>query len=250
MRIAVRVAREAAGIDPMTARDAAWRALGSPDLGLEERQEIEALLAEIEPQFFDDADVEAESGSFEPVAMVSDEDLMAPEEAAASVDAAVRGDEPAGPAPIELEESNRELECLIGVPYGVDAQGVIIELEAGLKKRVPYKSIEAVAVSAVDGLGEQAVMVVDLVLNWVSLTGEPLRLIRLRTDRFDPRQLVPDAADPLQALRALVVRLLDETDALPLPDRQSAVGTPFAAFDSLADYETHVLMVAEGNGSA
>jgi hypothetical protein len=87
------------------------------------------------------------------------------------------------------------------------------------------------------------VIVVDLVLNWVSLTAETLSVIRLRGDRFDPRTLVPGVPDPADALRAVIERLLDRSGALPLPDLQSARGLPFAAFPSLAAYHRHVLLV-------
>ena len=99
--------------------------------------------------------------------------------------------------------------------------------------------------AAVDGLGMKTVIVLDLVLNWISLTTEPLRVIRLRGDRFDPRRLAPDCAEPLDALRAITRRILDETDAVPLPDLQSVRGMPFAAFPSLGAYQRHVLMVEE-----
>ena len=246
--VAVRVAQEAADLDAPTARDAAWRALGSPELGLEERQELESLLSVIEPQVFDDADDDA-SEPLAPVAMVSDQDLMQPDEAEAAIDAsraeAAAPAAPAAPSPIELDDSSRNLECIFGGVTGMDEQGVIIELEGGRKKRLLYDRIEAVAVSAIEESDEKTVVVVDLVLNWVSLTAEPLRLIRLRSDRFDPRPLVPDAEDPLQAMRAIVSSLLERTDAIPLPDLQSARGAPFAAFRSLEDYQTRILMVGD-----
>jgi len=45
--IAARVARASRDLAPETARDAAWQALGSVDLGFEERQKLESMLAEI-----------------------------------------------------------------------------------------------------------------------------------------------------------------------------------------------------------
>jgi membrane associated rhomboid family serine protease len=48
--LASRVARAASSFDPQTAVEAAWRALGSVELTLEERQSLEALLAEVLPR--------------------------------------------------------------------------------------------------------------------------------------------------------------------------------------------------------
>ena len=247
-QVATRVAQAAAEFDPATARDAAWRALRSPVLDIEARHALESLLSEVEPQIVDDAGGPAASETLAPDRAVSNPGQMAPEEADSLVDAADRGALPNTPAAIELDESSRVLECLIGVPIGQDDEGLIIELEDGVKECVPFESIEAIAVAAVDGIVEKTVVIVDLVLNWVSLTGEPLRLIRLRTDRYDPCQLVPETTDRLQAVRVLVARLLEDTAAIPLPDLQSVKGTPFAAFSSLNEYQTHVLMVGDGTG--
>ena len=240
-KMAARVAQEAADLDQATARDAAWRALGSPELGLEERQELESLISVLQPHVFDDAD-DGPGEALDASDVVSGDDLLQPDEAEAALDAQVAAEQRVV-EPIELDDASRNLECIHGVPTGLDVHGIVIELEGGLKKRLPYPRIEAIGVAAVDGVGDKTVLVVDLVLNWVSLTAEPLRLIRLRTDRFDPRQLVPSAADGLQALRAILNRLLEQTDAIALPDQQSVQGKPFAAFRSVEDYQSLVLMV-------
>jgi hypothetical protein len=84
------------------------------------------------------------------------------------------------------------------------------------------------------------VIVVDLLLNW-SAQDEPLRVIRLRGDRFDPCKLCAEPARPVDALRDIVDRLLAASEARPLPDLRSARGRPFAGFASLEDYERDVL---------
>jgi membrane associated rhomboid family serine protease len=240
--VAARVAQEAADLDPQLARDAAWRAMGSSELSLEERHDLECLLSVIAPNALDDAE------PVEPSATISDSDLMEPGEAEASI--GLEAGMPDAPtpstlAPIELEDGSRQLECVIAVPLGLDERGMLVEMEGGVKKRLPFGRIEAIAVAAVEGLGDKPVLVMDLILNWAAQTREPLRAIRLRTDRFEPRQLVPDASDPLQALRVLAARLLQHTRATPLPDHQSVRGSPFAAFATLADYEARVLMVGD-----
>ena len=243
--VAARVAREAADLDPQTAKDAAWRALGSPELGLEERQELESLLSVIQPQVFDEVDEDEPAQGFEPVATVSAADLLTPGED--DLYDAVELEE-AQPDPIEMDARSRCIECVVASPVDLDSEGLGIELQGGHKKRLRFELIKAIAVAAVDGLGPKTVLVVDLVLNWMSLTAEPLRVIRLRTDRYDPRQLVSGVDDPLQALRILVERLLQATDATPLPDLQSARGNPFAAYQTLGRYHRDVLMVDDGSG--
>jgi membrane associated rhomboid family serine protease len=223
--VASRVAREASDLDPRTAEKAAWRALGSLELDLPERQELEDLLAELQPLLTTQEELD---------------DAAAPRsfEAAAAVSAA----EVAPPDSIDVDARSRDLEHLLAVPTGFDSEGLRIDVE-GTNKRVRFDRIDAVSVAAVDGMGARTVIVVDLVLNWMSLTDEPLKLVRMRTDRFDPRRLVADVSDPVDAVRAFVERLLSETDATPLPDLQSARGLPLAAFKSLAAYQRDVLMV-------
>lgn len=228
--VASRIAREASLLDPKTAELAAWRALGSLELDLPERQSLETLLAELQPRLASQLAPTRERPHHRPEAP-----------------AAAAADRAAAPTPsegaIDFEEKVRPMECAVGVPVGFDREGLQVEVESGRKRRVRFDRIEAVSVVSVDGLASQPVILVDLILNWMSLTAEPLRLIRLRTDRFDPRRLVPTKEDPLEALRTLVKRLLQKTNATPLPDLQSASGMPFAGFGSLAAYQRDVLMV-------
>jgi membrane associated rhomboid family serine protease len=240
--VASRVAREAFELDPRTAQDAAWRALGSLELDLQERQSLEGLLAEIEPGLGPADEVSSGRATIEPQETFSAADLTAPEPEFTEPDPGVP-DTPRGP--IELEEGVRQLEAIVAVPTGFDSEGLLIQIEGNAPKRVRFDRIEAVSVAAVDGLGEKTVIILDLVLNWISLTAEPLKVIRLRGDRFDPRRLATGCAEPLDALRAIVQRVLDESDAIPLPDLQSACGMPFAAFPSLGAYQRDVLMVDE-----
>jgi membrane associated rhomboid family serine protease len=238
--VASRVAREASELDPRTAHDAAWRALGSVELDFEERQSLENLLAEIQPRLGPADDVLSRGATSERQAAFSAADLTAPEPEVAEPDP---GAPDTRPAPIELEDGIRQLEAIMAVPTDFDSEGLLIETEGGARKRVRSDCIEAVSVAAVDGLGMKTVIVLDLVLNWISLTTEPLKVIRLRGDRFDPRRLAPDCAEPLDALRAIIRRILDASDAIPLPDLQSVSGMPFAAFPSLRAYQRDVLMV-------
>jgi len=91
------------------------------------------------------------------------------------------------------------------------------------------------------------VLLVDLALNFSEGGERPLQVVRLRSDRFDPRRLVEGEAKPLLALRRLVETLLERSGAAALPDRATACGQPrFAAHESLADYEREVLLADSG----
>jgi membrane associated rhomboid family serine protease len=240
--VASRVAREASELDPRTAEAAAWRALGSNELDIQERQRMENLLAEIQPRLGPADDVLSRGATFERQAAFSAADLTAPEPEVTEPDPSAPD---ACPGPIELEDGIRQLEAIVAVPTDFDSEGLLIEIEGGAQKRVRFDRIEAVSVAAVDGLGKKTVIVLDLVLNWMSLTAEPLKVIRLRGDRFDPRRLATDCEEPLDALRAIVQRILEASGAIPLPDLQSVCGMPFAAFPNLGAYQRDVLMVDE-----
>ena len=287
--LATRVARAASSIDPETAAEAAWRALGSVELTLEERQSLEGLLAEVLPRNAEAARhaaparrmpvsksaparpsvrseaprpapvpvTDPESELLEIVASDPDPDPGAESERAPEaqpgaerITAEAADAEPTKPEAIEIETASRTLEAIFAVPTEFDAEGLCIAVSNGATKRVRYDRIAAISVVAVSNLGPKPVILVDLILNWMGLADEPLRIIRLRGDRFDPRRLAPEHAAPVDALRAIIERLLRESDATPLPDLQSAKGLPFAGFDDLTSYHRGVLMVDAENAEA
>ncbi len=255
MTIATRVAHEAADLEPGLARDAIWKALGSHELGLEDRQDMESLLSVIQPLLDPDdhpepapSPLDAQDDSLEPEAAVSAADLLSPSEAEAELGQTDR--QPAAieftdtqPRAIEFDDSSRGLESIVAIPTEFDAEGLMIEVEDGKKKRIRFDRIEAVSLAAIDGLGDRPVIVIDLILNWMSLRDESLRVIRLRGDCFDPRRMMEGDTDPLQAMRAFIVQLVEKTDATPLPDLQSVRGMPFASFSNLLSYHRDILMV-------
>jgi len=281
--LASRVARAASSIDPGTAADAAWRALGSAELTLEERQALEGVLAEVLPINAEAAarqaasrrpvvskpeptraappqtpavavkDPEAELIEFVDAESDASDAPARPPAREATPAAARRAspqDEITKPEAIEIETASRTLEAIFAVPTEFDADGLCITASNGAKKRVRWERIAAISVVAVSHLGPKPVILVDLILNWMSLADEPLRIIRLRGDRFDPRKLAPEHAVPVDALRAVIARILKESKATPLPDLASAQGMPFAGFDDLASYHRDVLMVDGENADA
>ena len=85
--------------------------------------------------------------------------------------------------------------------------------------------------------------VIDLALNWSQAGDEALRIVRLRSDGFDPRTLIPDEDNLEDAYRAFLDKLLTLTRALPLPDEESARGRPMRVYSDLDTYQREVLEV-------
>jgi membrane associated rhomboid family serine protease len=283
--VASRVARASRELDPETARAAAWRALGSMDLDLEERQSLESLLSEIGSGIETvpsgsgdgrtvDLDLEEEavvSGAAAAVAFEEPEPWVDPalvDENAGSCSRAAAKLEPfeledivqtgdgqpeadgadyRRPAPIDLDVVSRTIRAVAAVPVALEREGLLIEVDGGAKKRVPLGKLEAISVAAVGGLSERSVILIDLVMNWKSAADEPLKVIRIRGDRFDARAFSDGRESPLDALRTFIGALLHACGAMPLPDEQSAKGLPFASFDDLTSYQLRVLSVEESD---
>jgi membrane associated rhomboid family serine protease/tetratricopeptide (TPR) repeat protein len=274
--IAMRVARASRPLDRSFSEAAAWCALGSAELSLNDRQNLEALLGELyreapeapsQSELQNDARAssqpalssersdsgsrvedrslqwedpglanEMSPASEEPLTPVNVRD---PDGSVAEPVASVR------PAPIDLEITSRELRVVNAQPTELNEDGIVVEIEGGDKRKIGFERIDAVSVVAVDGLGPKFVIVIDLVLNWMSEPPEPLKVIRLRGDRFDPRQFSPDHDVPLDAIRQFTARILGRSNAMALPDTRSVQGTPFASFANLASYHRTVFSVDE-----
>ena len=129
-------------------------------------------------------------------------------------------------------------------PKGLDDKGVLVALAGGGSGRIAFEKIQAVSVAAVGGLGPKPIVLVDLLLNWNALEEPALRVVRMRSDRFDPRALAPGAPSPLEGLRAFLRDLLARSGAAALPDPDGARATPLRSFADLATYQREALEVA------
>lgn len=129
------------------------------------------------------------------------------------------------------------------VPDRLAADGISLRKVSGASGLVAYAKIQAIAVGAVSGLADKPVLVIDLVMNWNDVAAEQVQVLRLRSDGFDVRTLMPQASSPVEAFRAVLEQLLARTGAIPLPDRGSVRGRPFSTHADLADYERVVLQV-------
>ncbi|TMA35870.1 MAG: rhomboid family intramembrane serine protease [Deltaproteobacteria bacterium] len=248
--IAMRIARAARGLDPGTSETAAWRALGSVELSLKDRQALESLIGELlaTPDARAAWLASASGGAWRARASGGDASAAAARRPAAIAPPAAAPD-PAPiaastrPAAIEIERNDRVLDAVLAVPLELKDDGVEIQTSQGQKKLVRYERIEAVSVAAVHGMAPKPVIVIDLVLNWMTPKNETLRVIRMRGDQFDPRRLRPGQSSAIEALRAFVKTVIDRSEAIALPDVERALGRPFASFEELVIYQRVVLLV-------
>ncbi|MBY0398759.1 hypothetical protein K2X89_00550, partial [Myxococcota bacterium] len=136
----------------------------------------------------------------------------------------------------------RALRTIEAVPVELRADGIEIDTDGRGKSRLPFARIEAIAAAAVRGLGPRPVVVVDCILNWRDDIGSPLKLIRFRSDRFEPAavgQITPGTS-AVAALGAFAGQLQRSSGAACLPSEAILAGS-YASFACLEDYEREVL---------
>jgi membrane associated rhomboid family serine protease len=275
---ALQVLELAQELDPPVALFAARLILESNDLPLEKRDRIKSLAAELVeacsslPAFDPSADAVPGEDSAAPrgiaieldpaddIVLPSQSEAPPPVAAARELDAT--GSLVASDSDGELVPSSVPLDRWAGASDAaasvarffsvkvvevalerLDSEGASLRRVSGGTGMVSYAKIQAIAVGAVSGLSEKPVLVIDLVMNWNDVAAEQVQVLRLRSDGFDVRALMPQATNSVEAFRALLEQLLARTGAAPLPDRNSARGRPFSTHADLADYDRVVLQV-------
>ncbi len=150
------------------------------------------------------------------------------------------------PEPLEEDAGapsppRRPLKRMDAMPVSLNAEALVVDVGERGKATLGLERIDAIAVAGVRGLKPKPVVLIDLLTNWLADDGQPLKIVRFRSDRFDPRKLVPDASGGSAALKEWLADLLAKSGALPMPDERSATGAPFRMYDSLEAYEAEVL---------
>jgi hypothetical protein len=136
-----------------------------------------------------------------------------------------------------------DLKVIEAAPLELAVEGIGLQRIGGGSGRVDYDGVQALAVAAVEGLSPKPVLIIDLIVNWNDTGEGPLKLIRLRSDAFDVRKLIPQVTRSIDAFRALQEQLLARTGAVPLPDRDAVRGRPFRTYSDLEIYQREVLQV-------
>lgn len=130
-----------------------------------------------------------------------------------------------------------------GAPDRLGEDALSLRLRDGRITDVEYTKVQALAAVGVRTADQALVVVIDLALNWQEVEEGPLHVLRMRGDEFDPRDLVGDSGSLAEAFRVLLHQLLTLTDAVPLPDADSARGLPLRTFADLESYQREVLDV-------
>ncbi len=220
---ALRAVRYAKELDSGLTVAAAKRALEMPDVPLDER----AALGEL---------IDAGGAA-----------AQAPIQTAAAATPAIGVESPTPPPAVDSSAAGPRfvgVKIVEGTPARLSRTGLFIEVAAGRMIELKYARVEALATAmVVRSLGQSPEVVIDLALNWTQVGDGTLRVVRLRSDGFDPRTLIPDEESLEDAYRALLDKLLTLTRAIPLPDEESARGRPMRVFSDLETYQREVLEV-------
>ncbi len=216
--ILVRVARLASQLRAEPAARLRAAALASPELPAESRLELERL------------------------SVVAHE--MPSEGVRPAMIEVVESDEPTVPTIPAPAPPNHALKLVQAVPTRIGAGG--IDLEIGDRRRtLPFAEIQAIAVAGISRPGGRPYLLVDLLLDPPWSGSRAVRVVRLLGSAFDPRKVV-GGDNALAAFRTFLDRLLHASEAVPLPDPESARGNPFRIFPSLEDYEREALGGSSG----
>jgi membrane associated rhomboid family serine protease len=270
------IARVAAEIEPEVARKAATRALQAKAIAPELASEMSALVTRLTPRQDDDEmgevpavaaasfddDDDCDRSAFGAVDDLSADppakDEAKQEPAAKPPPAAPAEATPAEAAPAEATAEAApeavaaaadaapapllpKVRAAGAVPLSLGEDELMIYVSGKGPSKLAYSRIKAVSLAAVRGLGPKPVVLLDLLLSHPEPGEGPLLLVRLRSDEYDPRKLVPSAAGALEALLALAEELLKRTRGVPLPDEAAARGRPLRKFDTLEAYSREVL---------
>jgi membrane associated rhomboid family serine protease len=143
----------------------------------------------------------------------------------------------------EINVVTHTIQTMSGIPRKLEGESIHLEVNGELRK-LALNTIQAVAAVGIVRAGQKPVVLVDLLLDSPWDNRKNIRAVRLMSNSFDPRQLV-GVEDPLSAFQKFLVHVLDVSEAVPLPDPDSARGQPFRSYPSITAYEQEVLS-AEG----
>jgi membrane associated rhomboid family serine protease len=143
----------------------------------------------------------------------------------------------------EINVVTHTIQTMSAIPRKLEGENIQLEVNGELRK-LALNTIQAVAAVGIVRAGQKPVVLVDLLLDSPWDNRKNIRAVRLMSNSFDPRPLT-GVEDPLPAFQKFLVHVLDVSEAVPLPDPDSARGQPFRSYPSIKAYEQEVLN-AEG----
>ncbi len=210
--VVVRLARAGVVAGSNAVAALAQRALASPDLPDETRAELEKLLGEIQKE-----------QKQAPPAEIEEEPVEKPEPA----------------VPSRLAPEDHVLEIIEAVPVAWNAGTLKIAI-SGRQRSMDLSQVQAIGVGGIVEPGKTPYVLVDLMIDGPWSKRIKLRILRLRSSRFDPCTIV-DGSDAMECFRHLLREMVSFSGAVPLPDPDGAVGKPFRRFESVRQYELEVI---------
>jgi hypothetical protein len=139
------------------------------------------------------------------------------------------------------ETTEHTVEVMSAIPRRFAGDSLELEV-SGRPRSLALSAIQALGVCGISRAGQRPVVLVDLLLDSPWGDRPTLRVVRMTSDTFDPRRLI-GGEEALEAFQNLLKRLLDISEAVPLPDPDAAVGKPFRSFPSIDAYQREVLGV-------
>lgn len=227
--VVARVARVAARLELPVASELARRALSADDLPADTRNELQRIA---------EARTQGDDTASEGPSTMAGETSSAPAPAAAAT------------APVASDvfsydvDRKHTLSIRSATPFRLATDAMTIQAD-GSRRRLLMSQIHAVAVGGIQRADGRPFLVVDLVLDPLWNERLRLRIVRMSSNEFDPRSVV-QADSQLASLRLMIHRLIEYSEALPLPDAEAARGNPFRIFSSLGEYEAEVLAADTG----
>jgi membrane associated rhomboid family serine protease len=152
-----------------------------------------------------------------------------------------RGDEESPDT--EESEEDEPVVCTVlakrVVPRRLEGNHLEVDLD-GNNRQVDLEAVQVIAVCGISRAAQKPVILIDLLLDSPWGDRPQLRVIRMTSETFDPRQLV-GGGDGMSAFQTFLDRLFEVSDAVPLPDPEAARGRPFQSFSTIDAYEKEVL---------
>jgi hypothetical protein len=240
--VALRIFQEGKKINPEASRRAAEIALESPHLHETKRERlIEWINGDHVETPSPEPDPPPQSAVTMPDASKSRIHRLSEEEIATAA-ARLRKSKPDPPQPALAATPTRP-SIERGKLIGIEDDALIVQ--GAPNGRLPYGDIQAVSVAEIMGLEDQAVTVIDLILNWIRRYDEPLEIVRLRLNDLDLESLATRTHAIGSHFASLMGDILERTRAIPLPDPESALGTRITRYESPERYERVGLRVPE-----